>query len=171
MIEEIILQLDGRRRPGTANITVFGTERPGGPAPVVNTPPPPREGASVTISPRGAQILPDWQSLGSVTVGFSASSGIIRVGRGEDWYRDRGFDRLHFRAERSDIHMNAIRVVYMNGFEETYRIDRNVEAGGILSLDLPGRRSFVREIGLDYRSRQGYRGQAFVTAYGEQGRR
>ena len=35
-----------------------------------------------------------------------------QIGHPQDWYRDRGFRRLHLIAERSDIHLMSVRLVY-----------------------------------------------------------
>jgi hypothetical protein len=146
-VDEVTVHLYPRLRPGPVALTLHGLEYP------------------------GPAIRPEWTALGSQTVGFAGERDVIRVGQPEEWYRNRGFDRLHFVSERNDIHMNEVRIIYLNGQVETYPIDRNIQSGAVLSLDLPGSRSYVREIELNYRSRSGFRGQAVVTAYGEAARR
>ena len=37
-------------------------------------------------------------SLGEKDVGFGVDRDVIRIGQGEDWYRDRRFRTLHFIA-------------------------------------------------------------------------
>jgi hypothetical protein len=105
--------------------------------------------------------------LGEQRVGFGVDRDVINIGRAEDWYRDRWFRALHFAAERNDIHMISIRLVYLNGYAEDFRIDRLIRQGTQLAVDLGGQRSFLRQIEMTYRSRPDFRGQAVVRVYGE----
>jgi hypothetical protein len=111
---------------------------------------------------RGNLIL-----LGQQTVGFGVDRDVINIGRTEDWYRDRWFRALHFAAERNDIHMISLRLVYLNGYVEDFRVDRMIRQGTQLAVDLGGQRSFLRQIEMVYRSRPDFRGQAVVRVYGE----
>lgn len=113
----------------------------------------------------------DWVLLGEQRVGFKVDRDIIRVGQSEDWYRSRAFRTLHFRAEGNDVHMMAIRLVYMNGFGEDFRIDRLIRDGGDLPIDLRGERSFIRQIEMVYRARPGFGGRATIQVFGEMARR
>ncbi len=142
-VDEVTVVFFPRLRPGQVSLSVQGQEYP------------------------GPSIGADWIPLGSQTLGFQAERESIRVGQPESWYRDRGFDKLHFVAERNDVTLRGVRVVYLNGQAEDYRIDRTIESGGVLALDLPGRRSYVKEIELVYRGRDNVRGQAVVSVYGE----
>ena len=63
--------------------------------------------------------------------------------------------------------MIAIRVVYLNGSVEDYRTDRMIRAGADLAVDLPGSRSYIKEIQMTYRSRPGYDGKATMKVFGE----
>ncbi len=109
----------------------------------------------------------NWVLLGQQTVGFGVDRDVINIGRAEDWYRDRWFRALHFAAERNDIHMISIRLVYLNGYAEDFRVDRLIRQGTQLAVDLGGQRSFLRQIEMVYRSRPDFRGQAVVRVYGE----
>ena len=86
----------------------------------------------------------DWVLLGEKEVGFGVDRDVIRIGQGEDWYRDRRFRTLHFIAERNDVHMMSIRLVYFNGFGEDFRVDQLIRQGDDLPIDLRGERSFIR---------------------------
>ena len=160
-VQSVTLNLEPRKRPGRAEITLFGTDRPGreetGPG---------GGGGGPVFRPR-----PDWVSLGTQSVGFGVDRDVIRVGQNEDFFRNRGFERLHFVAEGNDIHMMAIRVVYLNGQTEDVRIDRPIRAGTDLAVDLPGRRSYLREIEMVYRARPGFGGRASMSVYGEPSQR
>ena len=89
---------------------------------------------------------PDWVLLGEKSVGFRVDRDVINIGQGEDWYRDRRFRQLRFVADRNDVHMMSIRLVYFNGFAEDFRVDRLIRQGEDLALDLRGDRSFIRRI-------------------------
>jgi hypothetical protein len=109
--------------------------------------------------------------LGEKAVGFLVDRDVIRVGQSEDWFRERAFTALHFEAERNDIHMISIRVVYINGYAEDFRVDQLIRQGSDLRVDLRGDRSYIRQIEMVYRSRPNFRGQAHIRVYGEPARR
>jgi hypothetical protein len=112
-----------------------------------------------------------WELLGEQSVGFRVDRDIIRINQSEDWYRTRRYRSLHFVAQGNEVHMMSIRLVYLNGFGEDFRIDRLIRDGGDLALDLRGERSFIRQIEMTYRSRPGFGGQAVIKVYGEPSRR
>ena len=103
-------------------------------------------------------------------VGFGVDRDVIRIGQGEDWYRDRRFRTLHFIAEGNDVHMMSVRLVYLNGFGEDFRVDQLIRQGDDLPIDLRGERSFIQRIEMVYRSRPNFRGQAVIKVYGEPAR-
>jgi hypothetical protein len=67
----------------------------------------------------------------------------------------------------------------MNGYSEDVRVDKVIRNGGELLVDLPGERSFLRQIDMQYSSNFGFSfgsgglrvQQAAVTVYGERVRR
>jgi hypothetical protein len=113
----------------------------------------------------------DWVLLGEQRVGFSVDRDIIRIPQSEDWYRTRAFRGLQFVAEGNDIHLLGLRLVYLNGFAEDFRVDRNIRRGEFLPVDLKGDRSYIRQIELTYRARPNFRGFAVMKVYGEPARR
>jgi len=113
----------------------------------------------------------DWELLGEKRVGFNVDRDVIDIGQSEDWFRNRSYRALRFEAERSDVHMIAIRLVYLNGHAEDLRIDRQIREGGRLPIDLRGERSYLKQIEMTYRSRPDFRGQAVIKVYGEPARR
>lgn len=149
-IERIVVSLDPRRRPGTVSLSVQGDAGPAG------------DGAGPG---RGGRA--NWVPLGKQTVGFGVDRDVIRVGQSEDFFRNRGFDKLHFVAENNDVFMRSIRVVYMNGYGEDYNVEQMIAAGSDLAVDLRGRRSYIREVEMTYRARRGFNGRAVVSVYGE----
>lgn len=121
--------------------------------------------------PAQAQRQSDLILLGEKTVGFGVDRDVIQIGKSEDWFRDRSFRTLYFAAERNDLHMLSIRLVYLNGYSENIRVDQQIRAGRQLPVDLRGDKSFLRRIEMTYRSRPSFRGQAVVKVYGEPTRR
>ena len=155
-LDAVTVNLEPRRRSGPATLELLATRRPGG-----------DEGRPVAdpYTARG------WVPLGEKTVGFRVDRDIIAVGQSEEWFRDRAFRRLHLVAERSEIRMIALRVIYLNGFAEDLRLDQVIPAGGDLAVDLKGERSFIRQIEMTYRARPSFRGRAIIKVYGEPVRR
>lgn len=117
------------------------------------------------------RVDPDWVLLGEKQVGFRVDRDAINVSHGEDWYRDRRFRQLRFVADRNDVHMMSIRLVYFNGFGEDFRVDRLIRDGQDLALDLRGERGYIRRIEMTYRARPDFRGEAVVRVFGEPSRR
>lgn len=161
-LRSVTIILDPRRRRGPAEIALLATERPGR-----------EDGDRPGRGDRTPDFRPDpsWQLLGQQTVGRDADRDVIRVEKPADFYRDRGFDKLHFVSEKGDVHLTEIRIVYQNGFGETLRMDRLIRDGGHTAVDLPGRRSYLREVEMTYRKLPGTRGRAVVSVYGEQASR
>lgn len=127
----------------------------------------------VLLQPAQAQRDRDrgWELLGEKAVGFNVDRDVINIGQSEEWFRNRSYRALRFKAERSDVHMIAVRLVYLNGYAEDLQINRQILAGGQLAVDLRGERSYLRQIELTYRSRPNFRGQAIIKVYGEAARR
>lgn len=112
-----------------------------------------------------------WEFLGEQRVGFKIDRDVIRINQSEDWYRNRRYRTLHFIADGNEVHMMAIRLVYLNGFGEDFRIDRLIPDGADMPIELRGERSFIRQIEMVYRARPDFRGQAVIKVYGEPSRR
>jgi hypothetical protein len=108
----------------------------------------------------------EWVLLGEKTVGFRVDRDAIVINHPADWYRDRAFRRLHLIAERSDIHLMSVRLVYMNGFNEDFPVDRLIREGQDQPIDLRGDRKFLQRIEMIYRSRPSFDGRAVMKVYG-----
>lgn len=105
----------------------------------------------------------DWVLLGEQSVGFRTDRDTINVGDG----RAR-FSELRIQADRNDVHLMDVRLVYQNGYAEDFRVDRLLRAGAeAFPIDLRGERSFLRQIELTYRARPSFDGRALVRVYGE----
>ena len=114
-----------------------------------------------------AQRSQDWLFLGERTVDFGLDRDVIEIGQSEDWFRDRSFRSLSFTAERNDVYMISVRIVYLNGYSEDFRIDQLIREGDQLPLDLGDERSYLRRIEMLYRSRPDFRGEAVIRVFGE----
>jgi hypothetical protein len=120
-----------------------------------------------------------WEELGRQTVGFGVDNDTIRLNQNEDFYRNRAYRTLRFTAEGNEVNLIALRLIFMNGYVEDVRVDRTIPRGGELLVDLPGERSYLRQIDMRYRSGIGLSlggggirlQQATVTVYGERARR
>lgn len=108
-----------------------------------------------------------WELLGEKIVGFRIDRDVIDIGQREEWYRDRRYRALHFLADGNDVYMIRIRLVYLNGYSEDFRVDRLIRQGEELPMDLRGDRSYLGRIEMIYRSRPDFRGEAVIKVYGE----
>jgi len=108
----------------------------------------------------------EWLLLGEKAVGFRVDRDAIVINQPQDWYRDRAFRRLHLIAERSDIHLMSVRLVYMNGFYEDFPVDRLIREGQDQPIDLRGDRKYLQRIEMVYRSRPSFEGRAIMKVYG-----
>jgi hypothetical protein len=115
---------------------------------------------------RGERDRDRWVLLGERAVNFRAERDAIEISQGDDWWRDRGFRRLHLIAERSDIHLMELRLVYMNGFSEDFRVDREIREGQDQPIELRGERKYLRRIEFIYRSRPSFDGRGVLKVYG-----
>jgi hypothetical protein len=157
-IEEIVFNLEPRRRPGAVTLTLFGKQEPGRDDDRGD-----RERAG-----RGFRPPSDWTLLGRQSVNLGLDRDSIDVDRTD---ASVGYDRLHFVAENNELFMRGVRIVYLNGYVEELKILRLIPAGSDLALDLPGKRSFIRRIETLYSAKPGFRGETIVSVYGAAGGR
>jgi hypothetical protein len=155
MLDTVTVNLEPRRRPGRPELSLLGLRRPGRDAPA----------AGDIYAGRG------WVLLGEQTVGFTTERDVIDVQQSDDWHRDRRFSSLHLIAQNNDIFMNSMRIVYINGYAEDFRVNRLIAAGTDTEIDLRGERSYIRRIEMNYRARPSFRGRAVMRVYGEPARR
>jgi hypothetical protein len=102
-----------------------------------------------------------WVELGTMKVGFLGDRDVLRLNHDEAWFSREGpFSDLRLTAERSDIHIMNVRVVYLNGFAEDFRVDGTVRRGQSINVDLRGSRSYLRQIEFIYRSKLSFKGEA-----------
>jgi len=151
-IEQVTALLDPRPRGGQVRLTVLGLDRPGDQGP--------------RAAPVG-QLRDTWVPLGRKTLSPGLDRDIIEVSTPADGPRAKSFDKLHFVADTNDVLIRAITVTYLNGHVEDLAADKRIPAGGELTVDLPGRRSYLRRIEMVYASRPGSGRPTIVSVFGE----
>ncbi len=83
--------------------------------------------------------------FGYQNVGFGIDRDVIKVG-GEIGK----FDRLRLRVLGNDVHINTLKVVYMDGTEQDLAVDADIRANTRTSwLEVQGDK-FIREIQMSY---------------------
>lgn len=145
---ELIYRTRGPGR-GRAKVAVYGLQAAGGPPP--GPPPgPPRHG--------------HWEELGCQKVGFGADRDVIKVGR-----REGRFSAIRLRAERSDVLILSLRVVYERGAADDFDVQTRLRADSeTRPLDLRGERRAIKQIELIYSSVPSLKGAATLCAEGRQ---
>jgi hypothetical protein len=100
--------------------------------------------------------------FGYQNVGFGIDRDVIKVG-GEIGK----FDRLRLRVLGNDVHLNTLKVVYMDGTEQDLAVDADIRANTRTSwLEVQGDK-FIREIQMSYRSKPNFKGQARIEVTGQ----
>jgi hypothetical protein len=100
--------------------------------------------------------------FGYQNVGFGIDRDVIKVG-GEIGK----FDRLRLRVLGNDVHLNTLKVVYMDGTEQDLAVDADIRANSRTSwLEVQGDK-FIREIQMNYRSKPNFKGQARIEVTGQ----
>jgi hypothetical protein len=119
---------------------------------------------TLMVAPSQAQRGPGgdrWVPLGEQRDGFLVDRDVLRLNRNEEWFRREGpFSDLRLTAEGNDIHMISVRVVYLNGVAEDFKLDQLLRQRQSIKIDLRGDRSFLRQIEFVYRSRLNFKGVA-----------
>jgi hypothetical protein len=154
-LSKIDLIYSGRAEPGTGGL-ISGWRRPRMKVFGLNLqaglPPPPPV---------------NWTLLGENTVRFRSEREVLRFKHNEEWFRTRQFETLHLRVSDGDVFMRAITIAYINGYTETIRVARNLRRGVDLTVDLPGTRSYFRQINMTYRARPGSWQRSTLRVYGQ----
>jgi hypothetical protein len=157
-LSQIELIYSGRAEAGTGGL-ISGWQRPRMKVFGFNT------RAGLPTAPQATD--PNWMLLGENTVRFRGQREVLRLSNDEAWYRTRRFDKLHFRVSDGDVDMREIRIGYINGYTETIRAARNLRRNSDLTVDLPGERSYLRQIEMTYRARPGSWQKPTLKVYGE----
>jgi hypothetical protein len=100
--------------------------------------------------------------FGYQNVGFGLDRDVIKVG-GEIGK----FDRIRMRVLGNDVHMNTLKVVYMDGTSEDLAVDADIRANTRTSWLEVDAEKFIREIQMSYRSKPNFKGQARIEVTGQ----
>jgi hypothetical protein len=100
--------------------------------------------------------------FGYQNVGFGIDRDVIKVGG------DIGkFDRIRLRVLGNDIHINSLKVTYVDGDSQDLAVDADIKADTKTKwFELKGDR-FIRDIQMLYRSKPNFKGQARVEVTGQ----
>lgn len=100
--------------------------------------------------------------FGYQNVGFGLDRDVIKVG-GEIGK----FDRIRMRVLGNDVHINRLKVVYMDGTSEDLAVDADIRANTRTSWLEVDAEKFIREIQMSYRSKPNFKGQARIEVTGQ----
>jgi hypothetical protein len=100
--------------------------------------------------------------FGYQNVGFGIDRDVIKVG-GELGK----FDRIRLRVLANDIHINTLKVLYMDGSTQDLAVDADVKANSRTSWFDIEESKFIREIQMSYRSKPNFKGQARIEVTGQ----
>ena len=110
-----------------------------------------------------------WVLLGERKVDMSTERDVIKIKQAEDGSKERGFRRLHLIAERGDIRLIALRLVYASGEQDDISVNRTIRDGQDQRVDLRGDKKYLDRIEFLYRSRPSFDGPV-IKVYGVPGR-
>jgi hypothetical protein len=100
--------------------------------------------------------------FGHQNVGFGIDRDVIKVGG------DLGkFHRIRLRVLGNDVHINALRVIFVDGTEQKVDVDADVKANARTPWFAIDGTRFIREIQMTYRAHPSIQGQARVEVTGE----
>ncbi len=100
--------------------------------------------------------------FGYQNVGFGIDRDVIKVG-GEIGK----FERMRLRVLANDVHINSLKVVYLDGTTQDLAVDADVKANTRTGwFEIQGDK-FIREIQMNYRSKPNVKGQARIEVTGQ----
>lgn len=158
----------------TGKIQILGLQTPGGrklERSVAGTPPgKPATGnlseaaTSSDPSPAGSgeRISENGILFGYQNVGFGLDHDVIKVG-GEIGK----FDRVRLRVLGNDIHINSLKVAYLDGTSDDVAVDAEIKANTRTGWFAIRGDRFIREIEMSYRSKPNFKGQARIEVTGQ----
>lgn len=152
---------------GTGRIEVLGIQTKDGAKKVRQGP---ASGGDIVAGPTSPK--PDTSAPGSYDgfdvmfgyqdVGFVVDTDVIKVGGNVG-----KFDRIRLRVLKNAIHVNSIKVTYLDGVTEEIGVDADIPANTRTKwLDVKGDK-FIKEVRLNYRSKANTKGQARVEVSGQ----
>lgn len=161
------VNVNWRATKGTGKLEVLGIQSKAG-ASMKRAKP--ATGSDVVAGPTGPN--PDTSAPGTYDgydvmfgyqdVGFLVDTDVIKVGGNVG-----KFDRIRLRVLKNDIHINSVKVTYLDGESQELALDADIPANSRTRwLELKGDR-FIKELRLNYRSKPNTKGQARVEVSGQ----
>jgi hypothetical protein len=107
--------------------------------------------------------------LGQRKVNMSNEKDVFVIGRGDEWWKDRGIRRLYLKAERGRIRLIAVRLHFKNprGSEpyEDHAINQMLQEGQEQMIKLRGEKKYLEKVEFLYRAKADF-DSAVVKLYG-----
>ena len=101
--------------------------------------------------------------FGYQDVGFLVDRDTIKVGGNIG-----KFDRIRMRVLKNDVHLNSVKIVYLDGESEDVAVDADIKANTRTKwIELKNSDRFIKEIQMSYRSKANVKGQARIEVTGQ----
>jgi Protein of unknown function (DUF2541) len=101
--------------------------------------------------------------FGYQDVGFVVDKDVIKVGGNIG-----KFERIRMRVLKNDVHLNSVKIVYLDGEAEDVAVDADIKANTKTKwIELKNSDRFIKEIQLSYRSKANFKGQARIEVTGQ----
>jgi Protein of unknown function (DUF2541) len=101
--------------------------------------------------------------FGYQDVGFLVDKDVIKVGGNIG-----KFDRIRMRVLKNDVHLNSVKIVYLDGESEDVAVDADIKANTKTKwIELKNADRFIKEIQFSYRSKANVKGQARIEVTGQ----
>ncbi len=162
------VNLSNKRGKGSATVEVLGIQTKDGAKkerskavsgvlPATPTAPTPNTAKPLTVID-GNDVMFGYQD-----VGFLVDKDVIKVGGNIG-----KFDRIRMRVLKNDVHLNSVKIVYLDGESEDVAIDADIKANTKTKwIELKNADRFIKEIQLSYRSKANFKGQARIEVTGQ----
>ena len=162
------VSLSNKRGKGSATVEVLGVQTKDGAKkerakavsgvlPATPTAPTPSTAKPLTVID-GNDVMFGYQD-----VGFLVDKDVIKVGGNIG-----KFDRIRMRVLKNDVHLNSVKVVFLDGESEDVALDADIKANTKTKwIELKNADRFIKEIQLSYRSKANTKGQARIEVTGQ----
>ncbi len=101
--------------------------------------------------------------FGYQDVGFLVDKDVIKVGGNIG-----KFERIRMRVLKNDVHLNSVKIVYLDGESEDVAVNADIKANTRTKwIELKSSDRFIKEIELSYRSKANFKGQARIEVTGQ----
>ncbi len=162
------INLSNKTGKGSATVEILGIQTKDGAKkvrakavsgvlPATPTPPTPSTAKPLTVVD-GNDVMFGYQD-----VGFLVDRDTIKVGGNIG-----KFDRIRMRVLKNDVHLNSVKIVYLDGETEDVAVDADIKANTKTKwIELKNADRFIKEIQMSYRSKANVKGQARIEVTGQ----